>query len=126
MFSQYILTSLKNIKSHPGLKTRSDVHSQNTRCRTKVDVPRVQLAASRNAFPISVMSFLNKLPLSVSRLPPKQFVAVVTELINSRPYYSIKEFMEDVLTLLLGFYIVLNILTLSIPIWVKGEEDGTW
>lgn len=54
VFSQYILTSLVNIKSNHGFKTRGKwVHGHNTRHRAKLDVPRRWKTASEHQQPIT-------------------------------------------------------------------------
>lgn len=93
---QYILNSLLHVYDNiDTFSARNNIHSHNTRNKTKIDIPRCRLSKSADRFPILALKMFNILPGKTKMLNRRGFLRVVKSWLMEASYYSVREFFED-------------------------------
>lgn len=72
----------------------SAVHDHRTRISQDVSLPRCRLNKTAKCFPVSGITFFNKIPHSIRALPRKNFLKTVKTWLLQNPIYGTTEFLE--------------------------------
>lgn len=100
IYSQYILLSLLYVRQNTlNLPTRADTHGHNTRNKHFIELPYCRLSTTKDRFPNLAVRMFNMLPDGVKELDMPKFKTKIKKWLLERPFYSIKEFIEEDKTL---------------------------
>lgn len=96
--SFYILTTLMHVKQNiTKYVSHREMHEHNTRHRDLISLDYTRLVKSQNAINHYGPKFFNKLPPDIKQLPEKKFHFKIKQILLNGAYYSLDEFLSDVL-----------------------------
>lgn len=79
----------KNLKSHP---VRNGIHTHDTRCKNKLELPRCRLTKTMNYHTYLGIKLYNKLPMAWLHFNERKFAKVLYSWLVDNPFYKIEEF----------------------------------
>lgn len=93
--SLYVLECILEIKRNlMTYNKNSSIHNHGTRSIDNIFIPRFRLNKSTSCFPVTGMTFFNKLPLAVRSLSDSKFKTIVKNWLVANPLYNVKEFFD--------------------------------
>lgn len=93
LYIYHVLLYAKSNLDH--FSYRQDIHSHNTRYKTRIEIPKHRLSKTSNSFKINAVTFFNRLPTSARTIPFQIFKKNIYEWLVNNPFYSIQEFLEN-------------------------------
>lgn len=97
--SEYILQNIMYVRKHINeFKKKSDQHSISTRNRNGLVKSRFRLCKTDKSFLGNSVRFYNKLPVSITQLNATKFKACVKNILMSKGYYTISDYINDRIT----------------------------